>query len=61
MERTPEFEHERLAQLAGERDWIAPPRRPGPGECCDQHCNPCIWDYYERALIRWRERHGVVG
>lgn len=35
---------------------LAPPRpqEPDPSECCGRGCDPCIYDYYERALERWR-------
>jgi len=31
-----------------------PPIRPEPYECCNRGCCPCIFDYYEDALERWR-------
>lgn len=41
-----------------------PPEPPGPGECCDNGCDPCVHDlhyeamqYYREQLARWRERH----
>lgn len=34
-----------------------PPTRPEPYECCNRGCCPCIMDYYEDALERWK---GVV-
>ena len=55
--RTPQSEHERLAARAHASGLGAPPERPRRGECCDRGCDPCIWDYYERALARWRERN----
>lgn len=57
--RTPEHEHDRLANIALERGLLAPPDRPVEGECCERGCEPCIWDYYERGLVRWRERNGL--
>jgi len=33
-----------------------PPDRPHEDECCHRGCSPCIMDYYEDALERWRER-----
>jgi len=57
MDRTPQDVHDRYAALAAARGWPAPPTRPIPGECCDRFCDPCVWDYYERALARWIDRH----
>ena len=54
--RTPLKEHERLCALASEQNLQTLPRRPVMGECCGRGCAPCVWDYYERALERWRER-----
>jgi hypothetical protein len=31
-----------------------PPVRPGPDECCDSGCNPCIFDLYQEELDRYR-------
>jgi hypothetical protein len=58
--RTPEEEHDRLVELASARGVATPPARPVPGECCDRGCEMCIWDYYERALTRWRERNAIA-
>ena len=33
-----------------------PPERPHEDECCHRNCDPCIMDYYDVALDRWRER-----
>ena len=33
-----------------------PPERPHEDECCRRGCCPCIMDYYEDAMARWRER-----
>lgn len=33
-----------------------PPERPTDEECCKRGCSPCIFDYYETALERWRDR-----
>ncbi len=59
MPRTPEPDHHRLVKEARSRSIPAPPLRPVPGECCERGCDPCVWDYYERALSRWCERVGV--
>ena len=29
------------------------PKEPEPYECCEQGCDPCIYDYYAKALARW--------
>lgn len=57
MARTSDQEHERLAALASQHGLPSPPRRPEPGTCCTRGCDPCIWDYYDRAVARWCERH----
>lgn len=57
MPRTTEEEHAQLVAWAEANRCALPPDRPGPFECCDRFCDPCIWDYYERALERWRGRH----
>jgi len=31
-----------------------PPDRPDPLECCGRGCSPCIFDYYDDALERWK-------
>jgi hypothetical protein len=33
-----------------------PPTPPDEDECCRRGCDPCIFDYYERALERWCDR-----
>ncbi len=38
-----------------------PPNRPHEDECCKRGCDPCIFDYYERAVERWRERVSLLG
>jgi hypothetical protein len=42
-------------------DLPPPPRRPADYECCRRGCCPCIFDYYERALTRWREKVEALG
>lgn len=32
------------------------PKEPEPHECCGQGCEPCVFDYYERALERWKRK-----
>ena len=41
-----------------------PPEPPGPGECCESGCDPCVHDLYadelaryRRELAEWLERH----
>jgi hypothetical protein len=34
---------------------IPPPDEPDPSECCNRGCCPCIFDYYQDALERWRD------
>ncbi len=38
-----------------------PPTMPHPDECCGRHCEPCIMDYYDNALERWKERVRALG
>ncbi len=33
---------------------LSPPSKPSPEECCGRGCCPCIMDYYEDALERWK-------
>ena len=49
-------EHERLCALASQLSLAPLPYRPAVGECCGRSCDPCVWDYYERALAGWKER-----
>ena len=37
-------------------DLPRPPLKPHADECCGRGCCPCILDYYEDALERWRGR-----
>jgi hypothetical protein len=32
------------------------PTAPEPYECCERGCDPCVYDYYAKALARW-EKH----
>jgi cytidine deaminase len=32
-----------------------PPERPGPEECCNSGCDPCVHVLYEEALDRYRD------
>ncbi|MCR5873922.1 oxidoreductase-like domain-containing protein [Phenylobacterium sp. J426] len=38
-----------------------PPREPTRDECCGRGCEPCIFDYYDRALDRWETRVRALG
>ena len=38
-----------------------PPGRPDIAECCQRGCVPCIFDYYDGALARWRKRIEAMG
>jgi len=57
--RTTRLDHERLLDLGRERGLPEPPSRPRRGECCERGCEPCVWDYYEKGLTGWCERHGL--
>jgi hypothetical protein len=41
--------------------WPSPPEPPDPAECCGRGCDPCILDYYDRALTRWEEKVRALG
>jgi hypothetical protein len=46
-----------MIQMANNDDDLDPkPLPPAPGECCGCGCSPCILDYYEEELARWKER-----
>jgi len=60
MSRTTADQHQAWVRVAETRSIPLPPAPPVPGECCERGCDPCVWDYYERALERWRERHGIA-
>ena len=32
-----------------------PPEEPGPGECCDSGCDPCVWDFYNQEMAHYRK------
>ncbi|HUO23997.1 MAG TPA: oxidoreductase-like domain-containing protein [Caulobacteraceae bacterium] len=38
-----------------------PPEAPDPAECCGRGCDPCIFDYYDRALRRWEDQIRAMG
>lgn len=33
-----------------------PPEEPDPADCCGEGCVPCVYDRYDEALERYRER-----
>lgn len=41
-------------------DLPPPPERPDPEECCNSGCVPCIMDYYEEAMERWRDKVAAI-
>ncbi|NMM38307.1 MAG: hypothetical protein HHJ09_12505 [Glaciimonas sp.] len=32
------------------------PIAPADGECCENSCDPCVWDTYYAALRAWEEQ-----
>lgn len=38
----------------------SPPEKPDPDSCCGSGCVPCIFDYYDIALMAWAEKHAGV-
>ena len=60
MRRPSEAEHSRIGALAEAEGAPPPPARPVAGECCDRFCDPCVWDYYTRALERWAAGNGLA-
>ena len=38
-----------------------PPPMPDEAECCHRGCEPCIFDYYDRAMERWEARVRALG
>ncbi len=44
-----------------------PPERPGDNECCQSGCDPCVFDFYNDEMERyrqelkaWEARHAVM-
>ena len=44
---------------------LEPPREPEAWECCQNGCDPCVYDRYwqaleryEQALVAWKARRG---
>lgn len=31
------------------------PIPPGPSECCENGCEPCVWDIYRESLLAWKK------
>jgi hypothetical protein len=44
------------AQPSGDDPRPEPPEAPDNNMCCGRGCVPCIYDYYEEALERYRIR-----
>lgn len=38
-----------------------PPSEPDDAECCHRGCCPCVFDYYDGAVARWRKRIEALG
>jgi len=51
----------KLGALTTPTNIPTPPTRPPEDECCHRGCEPCIFDYYERAVDRWSERVRKLG
>lgn len=32
------------------------PEVPDDNACCHSGCQPCVWDFYDSALIEYREK-----
>lgn len=32
------------------------PEPPAPSECCENGCEPCVWDLYREALKEWNDQ-----
>ncbi|MFJ5383786.1 oxidoreductase-like domain-containing protein, partial [Cupriavidus sp. CER94] len=32
-----------------------PPERPGDNECCQSGCDPCVFDFYNDEMDRYRQ------
>ena len=37
------------------------PTKPDPMECCRRGCDPCVFDYYDTAMVRWEARVRALG
>ncbi|NKB38797.1 MAG: hypothetical protein GKR93_16825 [Gammaproteobacteria bacterium] len=36
------------------------PVRPADSECCQRGCEPCVFDYYQRAMERWQQELAIL-
>lgn len=36
------------------------PEPPAPSECCENGCEPCVWDIYREALNEWNAQQKVL-
>lgn len=36
------------------------PTPPAEGECCDNACDPCVWDHYYQAMKDWRKQQAEI-
>lgn len=36
------------------------PTPPADGECCENGCDPCIWDAYYAALRAWEAQQAAL-
>ncbi|NMM26662.1 MAG: hypothetical protein HHJ12_05060 [Glaciimonas sp.] len=36
------------------------PIAPADGECCENSCDPCVWDTYYAALRAWEEQQTAL-
>lgn len=43
------------ASAAGSDPRPEPPEAPGPNECCESGCVPCVYDLYAEAMQEYRE------
>jgi len=50
--------------MSASPDYSAVPRAPDKPDaemCCGRGCCPCIFDYYDDALERWKGRVAAMG
>lgn len=36
------------------------PEPPAPNECCENGCEPCVWDTYREALADWNAQQAAL-
>ncbi|CAM4171282.1 oxidoreductase-like domain-containing protein [Kerstersia similis] len=46
--------HEQGLFLTAEDPMPEPPEAPGPNECCESGCVPCVYDLYAEAMQEYR-------